>query len=587
MRKLYALLAGLSFFLASPTVEAQAPEHDSCRAAFSSSPSSNSQLGRLFTALPWHSEQRRPERICWNFGDGSDTCINYDPNHPPANGYTVFHQYAHSGTYNVCVRIRYQGGCEADACHPVAVATDSCSADFERLPTTSNPLTATFRAIPWHSQNRRPVRICWDFGDGSNVCVQYASTYQGPYTVSHTYPRAGEFRVCVTIIYQEGCEARKCRFTRVGHVDSCRADFERINLNSNNNPLRATFRALPWHSNQRKPQRICWTFGDGTDTCINYSSAYIGPYTVNHTYAQPGNYEVCVRINYYGGCEARKCREVRIVGHDSCRADFERLHNPSNNPLRAYFRALPWHNLNRKPQRICWRFGDGTDTCINYPSTYTGPYIVAHNYQHPGAYEVCVSILYYGGCEARKCREIRVPPHETCQADFERIPMSSNLLTAAFRALPWHSAQRKPRQICWNFGDGRDTCINYPENYTGPYTVLHHYNHPGNYEVCVRITYYGGCEARKCRHVGIHQSVLHLSPNPVANHLNVYFFSTRTEPVNIRIVKHNGIVVRSLTRSVNAGPNNWSHELGNLFPGIYTYTVQSPNQFASALFVKQ
>jgi hypothetical protein len=73
-------------------------------------------------------------------------------------------------------------------------------------------------------------------------------------------------------------------------------------------------------------------------------------------------------------------------------------------------KALPSNSQNRKPARICWSFGDGRDTCINYPENYAGLYLVGHRYLQPGQYEVCVKILYYGGCEARNCKNIIIPP---------------------------------------------------------------------------------------------------------------------------------------------------------------------------------
>jgi hypothetical protein len=106
----------------------------------------------------------------------------------------------------------------------------------------------------------------------------------------------------------------------------------------------------------------------------------------------------------------------------------------------------------------------GQDTCINYTNAYTGQYVVAHNYQHTGLYEVCVKILYFGGCEARKCKPVQIGERpDSCRADFERILTNANPLRVYFRALPWHNNNKKPARICWQFGDGQDTCINYPK----------------------------------------------------------------------------------------------------------------------------
>jgi len=487
----------------------QIGDADSCRANFEELASTSNALGKYFIAQPWHSQNKKPVRICWNFGDNHDTCIQYLTTY--TGTYGAFHLYDHPGTYNVCVNILYDGGCESHYCRSVPVDSphpDSCRADFEKLlTTTNNPLHVYYRALPWHNNNKKPEQVCWSFGDNHDTCINYDPAIASNYIVSHNYANTGIYNVCVRIKYQGGCIAYKCKPVQVGLIivlDSCRADFERLPLTSVNDTLLAHFRALPWNNHNKKPARICWSFGDGRDTCIQYPENYTGAYVVGHHYNHPGTYEVCVKINYYGGCEARKCKLIQIGEPDSCRADFE-AGLISSTPLGRHFTAIPWSNHNKKPVYICWNFGDNHDTCIHYSNIFSGPYGVNHTYANAGQYEVCVKIIYDGGCEARKCKLVQVGEPDSCRADFERLPPDAvnDLLFAHFRALPWNNHNKKPALICWTFGDGRDTCIQYSENYTGTYIVGHHYNHPGNYEVCVKINYYGGCEARKCRIVNI------------------------------------------------------------------------------------
>jgi PKD repeat protein len=745
-----------------------------CRANFERGPTtSNNPLITSFIAIPWHSNQNKPVYICWNFGDGNDTCIQYSNTFP--GPYNVTHTYAHSGEYQVCVNIVYQGGCEARKCEMIrVVGPDSCRADFERIyvSTTNSQLHATFKAIPWHNNNKKPSKVCWTFGDGRDTCINYGQDYTGQYSVNHLYQAIGQYNVCVKITYYGGCEASKCREINLDHPDSCTANFERLPISTTNNPLTVTYKAIPWHSNGNKPRQVCWTFGDGRDTCINYLALYNGNYTVTHTYHQPGNYQVCVKINYYGGCESSKCKQVQVFSSDSCRADFERVPvTSSNNSLGATFKALPWHHANKKPSRICWTFGDGRDTCINYGADYAGQYLVNHNYYHPGNYQVCVKITYYGGCEASKCKIVEIARPDSCKADFERLPLttSNNILTTAFRAIPWHNNNKKPSKICWTFGDGRDTCINYGPDYNGQYVVSHTYAQPGEYQVCVKILYYGGCDAHKCERINVpHQScnvhlfqlassannlqrgfyaaassnpprridricwnfgdgqdtcinatgtdsvnrfishtypgpgvyracvkvyfeggciahdceevvirsntdlcggymtdslvgprtfkfkgysihrpndevlsyrwtfgdgtsalgqeVTHtynvageyrvcltiltrsgcetkicntvripgnntprlvITPNPVISILHSLFYSTHSETVTIKVINSSGVIIRSVTRNAVVGANNWDFDASSLLPGYYSFVVQSPNQFASALFLKQ
>ncbi len=745
-----------------------------CRADFERLNTSPNPLHVSFKALTWNNAGKKPVLVCWSFGDGQDTCIQYAITH--SGPYSVQHNYAQPGNYNVCVRIVYQGGCEARKCKPVQLGPpDRCRASWQQVPTPNNgPLNVMLKAQPWHNHNKKPLRICWNFGDGQDTCIQYPNNYSGLYTVPHHYNRPGQYRVCVRISYQGGCEARSCDMLRIQRPDSCRADYVKLPLVVGANPLQAHFKALPWHNNNKKVKKICWTFGDGEDTCINYPANYNGLYTVPHRYQQPGQYEVCVNIFYQGDCESRKCKPQMIGNPPSCRAGFEQIPNTGANPLQVSFKALPWSINNQKPSRICWRFGDGQDTCINYPATHTGPYTVNHRYLQPGQYEVCVRIIYFGGCEARFCKQVPVGRPDSCRADFERLPITQNHpLQAGFRALPWHNNGKKPSRVCWRFGDGEDTCINYPANYNGDYVVAHRYSHPGQYEVCVKIDYYGGCDARKCKEIMVpppppvhcnvrlleisqsvtsltrgllalpestparrpvricwyfgdgddtcividpnqplpnfyirhtypgpgvyracvkirfeggciaedckqivirpvsnvcggfmadslmgprtfrfrghsihapndqvlsyrwtfgdgstaygqevthtwqqpgnyevclqiktrlgcetricrplrvpihHHPVLNLTPNPVISILHAAFMSTHTEPVNIRIVNNTGNTVRQYARNANTGPNNWDFDLSNLVPGLYSFVLQSPNQFASAMFIKQ
>ena len=748
---------------------------DECRADFEKIPVSttNSPLFVYFKALPFHNNDKKPKTICWRFGDGKDTCITYTENYTGL--YTVAHHYNQPGQYEVCVKITYFGVCEAYKCKNIVIERpDECRADFEKIPvsTTNSPLFVYFKALPFHNNDKKPKTICWRFGDGKDTCINYPENYTGAYAVPHHYVQPGKYEVCVKITYFGGCEAYKCKNIIIERPDECKADFERIPVVDLNDPYKTAFKALPFHNNNKKPKTICWSFGDGRDTCINYLENFTGTYTVRHRYNHAGNYQVCVKILYYGGCEAKSCKEIRIGNPATCTADFEKAPVIANIHLIVGFKALPSNSQNRKPARICWTFGDGKDTCISYPENYTGSYTVGHRYNNAGQYEVCVKIFYYGGCEAKKCKEIRIGNPATCTADFERAPLQdNNPLTIALKALPSNSQNRKPARICWIFGDGRDTCISYPENYTGLYVVGHRYAQPGQYEVCVKILFYSGCEAKKCkvitippppercevrlfeitpsitslvrgfyivpassadrrvericwyfgdgddtcvmvtptnptpdfliRHTypapgvyracvkikfvggceahdclevviraasnvcggfmvdslagpktfkfrghsinnpndevigyrwtfgdgtsgigreithtydragdfevclyiktrlgcetricktvrvpGNNEPQLHLSPNPVSSIVNVSFRSTHTETVGIKILNANGVPVRTFTRNVTVGSNNWSHDLSTLMQGVYSYTLNTPNQQASVMFLK-
>jgi PKD repeat protein len=550
---------------------------DSCQANFETVPVATNPLGKFFIALPWHSNQKKPERICWTFGDGEDTCINYNPSQPPPNGYGVYHLYSQPGTYTACVNIRYEGGCEAHFCRTLQIGQqDSCSANFEVSPVSSSILTKHFTAIPWHSNNKKPWKICWNFGDGNDTCITYTNTYQGPYTVNHTYASPGQYNVCVKIYYVGGCEATKCREVQVGTNHTCTADYEVAPVSSS--ILTKHFTAIPWHSNQNKPIYICWQFGDGTDTCIQYSNTYTGPYTVNHTYASPGQYNVCVKIVYAGGCMATKCRIVNVG--ESCHAQIFQI-TSSNTALTRGFHVVASSNPPRPIHSICWRFGDGTDTCLVATNSSPPPNTITHTFPGPGVYHTCVRVTFAGGCVAEKCIEVVIRNANGICGGYFTDSLSAPR-TVYFHGQSIHSPGDAVLTYKWIFGDG---AIAFGQN------AVHTYAQNGIYTACLLINTSRGCETRICKKIVLGTSsntpVLQLSPNPVINILHAVFYSTHTETVTIKITNSMGVVVRTYTRNASVGLNVWDFDLSTLPSGVYSFVVQSPNQMASAIFIKQ
>ncbi|MEO6330542.1 MAG: PKD domain-containing protein [Ginsengibacter sp.] len=552
---------------------------DSCKANFEILSSTSTPSGKYFIAQPLHNNNKKVVEVCWNFGDSRDTCIQYSATH--TSPYATFHLYLHPGIYNVCVKIKYDGGCESTYCKQVQEGEpDSCQADFEAGHISSAPLAHLFTALPWNNHNKKPAYICWKFGDGHDTCIQYSNTYLSPYAINHIYTAKGQYEVCIRIVYEGGCEAKKCKVIQATEPDSCRADFERIQLSSSNDPSHAYYRALLWNNNEKKPARICWSFGDGSDTCIFYPENYNGSYVTDHYYGHSGMYEVCAGITYYGGCEARKCKAVNVSLHN---ADTCGLHLFEITPsITSLIKEFHFSSLNNnEPARICWNFGDGTDTCINIePNTTEIPRAIKHTYPGPGVYHACVKVLFHNGCIASDCHETAIRSvSDVCGGYYTDSLISAH--TYIFKGFSVHKPGDFVTGYKWTFGDGSSG---------GGEQVTHTYNAAGVYRVCLQINTEKGCETRICNNVTIAdatQSTLQLSPNPAANVLYALFYSVHNETVTITLTNSIGIVTRTYTRSAVAGFNTWDFDITSLLPGSYSLAVQSPNQFANGLFIKQ
>ena len=419
----------------------------------------------------------------------------------------------------------------------------------------------------------------WHFGDGS--AQQMTPPLQG---TQHHYTSAGTYTVCLKIYrYRPNTNdsvlsAQICKTVVIETL--CHANFERIPSNSNN-PLLAYFRALPQHNNNRKPARICWAFGDGRDTCITYPENYTGQYVVSHLYNHPGQYELCINILYHGGCEARKCDQIVILPPQvNCSVHLFEITSSITSLVRSFL-AVPSSTPPSRPERICWHFGDGQDTCIMIDPQHPLPaFIIRHTYPAPGVYRACVNIRFQNGCNAEDCKEVVIRPSTNICGGY----MTDSLMaprTFKFKGFSIHNPTDEVTGYHWTFGDGSTA--------TGR-EVTHTYNNAGEYRVCLVINTRSGCETRICNTVrvfGNNEPALHLSPNPVTTVLHAAFLSTHTEQVNIRIQNGTGIVVRNYTQNVTVGPNNLDFDLSSLVPGIYSFILQSPNQLASAIFIKQ
>lgn len=378
----------------------------------------------------------------WDFGDGST-----------ASGWTtVDHTYSAPGTYLVCVKVKYENGCEAKFCREVVVG---CTVSFTSQ--TPDGSLYYFTGIP--AGPFPVVSAEWDFGDGS------PSTAYNTYwpDTKHQYTQAGTYEVCVKVKYANGCVAKYCKTIRVTFV--CDVSFNSETADG----YLYYFHGVPvgpWPVVSAK-----WDFGDGT-TGSGWS-------TVKHEYDKPGTYTVCVEVTYSNGCVAKFCKDIKV----DCVVDFK---FDTNDGKLFYFYGIP---LGPYPvSSVEWDFGDGSPiTAYNYYWTDT-----KHEYLAAGTYEVCVTVKYENGCVAKRCYKIDVTSGD-CAVKFDYYVngdvhyfdgiedgVSGGVISAE-----------------WDFGDGSPFTA---YNTYWPNTK-HIYDRPGTYRVCVTVKYRNGCVARYCKDI--------------------------------------------------------------------------------------
>lgn len=421
-----------------------------------------------------------PPVLQWSFGDGTGS-----------SDFSPTHQYAQAGAYTVCLTVQFSIGCTAQVCRTILIgATTVCQIDFRD--STIGTFTKKFFPVTPGGTNIADTGIhyTWNFGDGST------STDRSPV---HQYAQAGQYNVCVRAVFPNGCVAEKCRVIIVEAV--CEVNFR----DSLVGPLTEHFiPVLPAGTNS---VIINWSFGDGT------SSTQFDP---THQYAQPGTYNVCLRVQYPNGCVAYKCRLITIPPVVTCVTDFiDTLIGPGT----YHFWALATSNAVTSYQ---WNFGDGTGANTADPT---------HHFNQPGTYHVCLKVTFANGCIAYKCKDIIIPPNTAnCEVGF----IDSAISGYTIKFIPRTMQQYFVASYLWNFGDGSTS--------TSPVPV-HTYNTSGTYNVClsVRYTLPGStvlaCEARSCRVVVVRGAACGVIINDslAQGPLNVQFWSilTRNDVVSL------------------------------------------------------
>lgn len=210
-----------------------------------------------------------------------------------------------------------------------------------------------------------------------------------------------------------------------------------------------------------------WDFGDGT------TSSEANPV---HTYAVPGEYDVCLTIHADGACYDDVCESNIPVGPDGdCTVEAEMV---DTDGLSGHFMAtvIPEPDL----VTYVWTFGDGE----SFSETTTGgPSDPWHTYDEAGVYVVCVVITTGAGCVDEYCFEIEISEGGAdCISDFEFT--TDGLEVHFFETAMTGGAT----EYLWDFGDG-DT--------SEEANPVHIYDEPGVYEVCLTI-FSAGCTDTQC-----------------------------------------------------------------------------------------
>lgn len=510
-------------------------------------------------------------QISWNFGDNTPVVVADAPTH----------QFASSGTYNVCCYVTTTCGTDT-ICTSVTVCINSVAG----FSASANGATASFT----DSTTSQPTHWLWDFGDGSPV-----DSSQNP---THTYAQSGTYNVC--LISGNSCSADTFCSTVTICLPTTAAYSSTVNAGTASFTDQSQSEVVAW----------AWDFGDGSpvdntqnpthtytangtyqvcliansncsdDTvcntvtiCLPVTASYTSSVNLNtvsftetstnatlwvydygdgspldtvqngqHTYAMNGDYQVC--ITAISSCTtATFCDTVTICM--PAVANFSFVEGSASYLFTdSSSNATSWS----------WDFGDGSplDTAQN----------PTHFYQQNGAYTVCLVVT--NACSSDTfCTTLT-----NCM-----FAMSASFVTSGTGLnYAFTNTSTNAASYFWDFDDNGATS-------TMP-TPTHTFSFSGQHIVCLTVINLCGdsvtyCDTVLAQVVGMNENALQASvslyPNPMSeNAVLLVNMAGHNGAYTLELMDVSGKVVRT-----ENGMMNEAHYIGrsNLAAGIYAYRV--------------
>ena len=156
-----------------------------------------------------------------------------------------------------------------------------------------------FNAQP--EQNATPSSYFWDFGDSTT------STEKNP---THVFYGTGNYTVCNTITYDNGCSNTTCNEVKANFYD-CYAFIDYSFVNDS-----CFLKGIVLGDSSANPVTFDWNFGDTGS--LNDSSHFQNPV---HIFSSPGIYTVTMKTANAAGCNYTITRQIKTPSFNgSCTA---------------------------------------------------------------------------------------------------------------------------------------------------------------------------------------------------------------------------------------------------------------------------
>lgn len=282
----------------------------------------------------------------WDLGDGN-TATTTD----------VIHNYAIEGTYIVKLLVTSDYGCTDSSSFTVTVypsATAAFTVDKPIQCSASNLFVFTNMS----SVSSGSILYSWDMGDGTILTtkdVVYSYTLSGTYTVQLISTAA--FGCADTVSFDVSTYPQPVPGFTVNAAQQCFGNNQFIFTNT------STISAGTLLYN--------WDLGDGTTTTTT---------DVTHSYSQPGDYTVKMRVTSTNGCTDSSSFDVKIHPYPFAGFILHEAEKCINLPLLIINNTA---NNTTSTLNYLWDFGNGQTSTLRNP---------VYSYPAPGNYNLSLSV---------------------------------------------------------------------------------------------------------------------------------------------------------------------------------------------------
>jgi gliding motility-associated-like protein len=375
----------------------------------------------------------------WHFGDGTTS----------TDAQTT-HTYTQPGDYTVTLIAFSSNGCSDTLVKENFIKIQKPQITIHNLPRTGcTPLTVHPTATVLANEAVTAYR--WNFGDGT------FSTEAAP---SHTYTRAGNYNVTLTIITASGCSDSLVLTNAVTAGDKPQGAFTVkpaevcpdypvyfTDNSSGNVDQWQWFFSDKGSSTEQNPKYVFDGFGTFSATLVVWSNTCPDTITIKDI--------VTVKPPLSGFTVSNTCSDKYTKTFTD-----------------ASTQATSWH----------YDFGDGTTSTERNPT---------HTYSKPGTYKVWQKVTN-GSCSHSIWTMVQVVDEKALFSPSKQVLCRGEVLTLTTPSI-------KPANIArwqWSFGDGT-TLANAS-------TVSHTYTKPGTYTVTLTITDVLGCVDTRSQEVTVY-----------------------------------------------------------------------------------